>query len=432
MIISKYFKKNLINKINLKEVIKNMGWLIVDKLIRALLGITVGAWVARYLGPSQYGEIAYCISFISLFQAIANLGMDGIVVRELSNETKNKNNILGTVFQLRIFAGVICWIISVILFIYISKEINNTDIKILILIGSTLLFQAADTVDLWFQSEIKSKRTVIAKIIGYMISNALKVFMVIMEMQLISFALIISIESLINAIALYKSYKKYPTNGKWNLDKKIAKLLILESWPYIVSGMSIMIYIRIDQIMIKNLLNNTSLGIYAAILPLSTIWNIIPIIICSSIAPTMAKKNLRNEIEFKNILTLIFRLMIISSLVISLTTVVFSSNIINILYGRLYSEASDILNIYIFTNIPIFLGVTQSLWMINKKKSHLSIIQTMSGAVMSIVGNLILIPIYGLKGAAFSAVISQLTSVILINYVFEKKLFLMQLGINGK
>jgi PST family polysaccharide transporter len=61
---------------NLLAAINNSGWLMFDKLIRLLLGLLVSAWVARYLGPAQYGELAYVLAYLAFFQAVAVLGMD--------------------------------------------------------------------------------------------------------------------------------------------------------------------------------------------------------------------------------------------------------------------------------------------------------------------------------------------------------------------
>ena len=75
-------RQRLAGRVNLHAVIHNSGWLMFDKLVRMLLGLVVGAWVARYLGPESFGELAYVLAYVAFFQAIANLGIDGIIVRE--------------------------------------------------------------------------------------------------------------------------------------------------------------------------------------------------------------------------------------------------------------------------------------------------------------------------------------------------------------
>ena len=99
------------------------------------------------------------------------------------------------------------------------------------------------------------------------------------------------------------------------------------------------------------------------------------------------------------------------------------------MYGLTYKKADLILNIYVFTCLPLFLGAAQGLWMLNHRRSHLYLLQTICGAVASVLANFLLIPIWGLHGAAASAVISQVISSLLVNSIFARDLFLMQLGI---
>lgn len=424
-------RQRLMGRINLHKALHNTSWLLFDKVLRALLGVGVGAWLARYLGPSQFGELAYCIAFISIFQAISNLGLDGIVVRELSRDKNKANMVLGTVLQMRLLVGCFCWILAVLIFYLFNRDDTHL-IVLVIIVGGSLVFQAADTVDLWFQSQVQSRRTVLAKACAYIISNGIKIALILMHAPLIAFAIVVASEAAMNAFALFLSYRSYPCKGGWQIRTQISKTLLRESWPYIISGLSIMIYMRIDQIMIKNILNDAALGLYAAMLPLSNIWNVIPITICSSIAPIMARKKIQGDQHFDEALLFVFRSFWLISVSISFITIFFSPLLIQLLYGESYKEVSGVLNIYILTNIPIFLGVAQSLWLLNQRRSYISVIQTLSGAVISICGNLLLLPIFGLKGAAISAVTSQIFSAMLINGFFSKELFLMQMGIRSK
>src|ERR1700744_44346 len=82
----------------LRAIVANTGWLVFDRVIRVLIGLTVGAWIARYLGPAGSGELSYVVAFIALFQAAANLGADAIVVRDIARAPERAADILGTAF----------------------------------------------------------------------------------------------------------------------------------------------------------------------------------------------------------------------------------------------------------------------------------------------------------------------------------------------
>jgi PST family polysaccharide transporter len=430
-LIPSFIRKKLVGRINLHAAIHNIGWIFFDKILRAVLGLLVGAWVARYLGPSSFGELAYCIAFIGIFQSITNLGLDGVVVRDIAGEPKRANIILGTVFQLRFFIGLVLWILAFVVY-GLANSFEDQGIWIFALVGAGMIFQAADTVDLWFQGNSQSKRTVLAKASAYLISNAIRIGLILVAAPLIAFAGVIAFEGALTACALYISYQRFPSAGLWKKHLPEAKKLLKESWPYLVSGLSIMIYMRIDQLMIKSMLGDRELGIFAAIIPISNLWNMVPMAICTSIAPLMAKKKLEGSEAFNAALVKMFRFFWILCLVIIGITLLLSSLVIQLIYGEVYKEAIPVLNIYALTCIPVFMGCGQGLWLLNERKSHLALIQTITGAAASISANLVFLPLWGLKGAAIAAVISYWISAMAINLFLSRQLFVLQLGIKPK
>ena len=418
-------------KEGLHAAIHNSGWIFFDKILRALLGVLVGAWVARYLGPSQFGELAYCIAFIGIFQSVTNLGLDGIVVREIANDPRRANIVLGTTFQLRLLIGIASWIAALLIYGF-TNSFADQGIWIIALVGAGMIFQVADTVDLWFQGNSQSKRTVLAKISAYLSSNAIRVALILFDAPLIAFAIIIALEGALTAFALHFSYKRFPCHGVWQKHYPEAKKLLLESWPYLISGLSIMLYMRIDQLMIKEMLGERELGIFAAIIPISNLWNMIPVAICASIAPMFARKRAEGIVIFNAAMVNMFRFFWALCLLVIAVTWLLSGFVVPLMYGQAYIEAIPVLNIYVLTCIPVFMGVGQGLWLLNERKSYLSPIQTVTGAVVSIITNLVCIPLWGIEGAAVAAVIAQLSSCFLINSIFARNLFVMQIGLRIK
>lgn len=173
-------RHRLAGRVNLHVIIHNSGWLLFDKLVRILLGLLVGAWVARYLGPANFGELAYVLAYIAFFQAIANLGADGIIVRDIARDKNAAPQVLGTAFTLRLGVGLACWLAAIGGMAW-SNGFDDPSVSLTALAGGTLIFQAADTIDLWFQSQSQSRRTVVAKLIAYLVSNGVKVGLILMQ-----------------------------------------------------------------------------------------------------------------------------------------------------------------------------------------------------------------------------------------------------------
>jgi O-antigen/teichoic acid export membrane protein len=416
-------------RVNLHAVIQNSGWLLFDKLVRVIVGLLVGAWVARYLGPAQFGELAYVLAYIAMLQTVVVLGLDSIIVREIVLHRERAASLLGTAFALRVGSGIGAWLLAILCMALLNGWANES-VSLIALAGGSLVFQAADTIDLWFQSQSQSRRTVIAKLVAHLLSSSMKVALIFMEAPLVAFAAILTLEALIAAAGLMIAYKNFSCGQVWQSISTQARILLTESWPYILSGLSIMVYMRIDQIMIKEILGGDELGLYAVILPISNLWHIFPVAICLSITPFISKKKAEGEEAYYAALTLIFRVMLATSIIVAVVTAMLAQFVVSFLYGDAYSGAAKILRIHAFTNIPVFLGVAQSLWFANEKKSRLMLRNTLLGGFASLFFNYFLLPVMGVSGAAISAVISYFISAVFLNLVDAKFVFLMQLGLN--
>ncbi|MFM5343121.1 flippase [Aeromonas veronii] len=411
---------------NLLIAINNSGWLIFDKLIRLLLGLFVSVWVARYLGPAQYGELAYVLAYLAFFQVVTTLGMDGIIVRDIAKEKARAGEILGTAFILRISVGLCCWIIAIISMGWLNTWQDNS-VYITAFAGIGLVFQAADTIDLWFQSQSQSRRTVIAKLIAYIISNGLKVLLILNEATLLSFAIVMSIEFLLSALALVYAYKNFTCQQPWQFFKHRSISLLRESWPFILSGLSIIVYLKIDQIMIKKILGDVQLGIYAAVLPLAMLWTFIPGTLSISLSPMVARAKQESEQAYWLCLSNIFRGFALLGWLVCIPIAVLSNYVVELLFGMEYANGAPVLTIAIFTNLFINMGVAQSLWILNEGKSKLSLYKASIGAVVCMTANLILIPRLGIVGAAISAVLAQFSATIFSNIFLCRNIFILQI-----
>ncbi|QCJ72092.1 hypothetical protein C9446_19560 [Providencia heimbachae] len=389
------------------------------------LGLLVSAWVARYLGPGQFGELAYVLAYLAFFQAISTLGMDGIIVRDIAKKKQNANEILGTAFTLRAITGITCWFIAVCSMAFLNGW-NDQSVYITALAGATLVFQAADTVDLWFQSQSQNKRTVAVKLSAYIFANGIKVILILNKAPLLAFAAVVTLETFTVACGLFYAYKKYPCEQPWRKLKKQAISLLHESWPFMISGLSIVLYMRVDQLMIKNYLGDTELGIYAAVLPLATLWQFIPMTLSISLAPMVAQSKAKGDDDFYKTLGHIFRIFAMLGWLVCIPISLVSPFIVSILFGDIYISGAIVLTIIVFTNLFINMGVAQSLWIVNERKSKLSLYKTIMGAIVCIISNIILIPLYGIIGAAISAVLAQAVSAVFSNIILSRRILIMQ------
>ena len=406
----------------LQKVIGNTGWLMFDRVLRIVIGLTIGAWVARYLGPTQFGELAYVISFIAFFQVIAGLESDGFVVRDIAQDRGETSIVLGTALWLRLLVGLFSWIAAV-LFIFILHPEDSQLIVLTAIVGATLVFQASDTVDLWFQSQSQSKRTVAAKLVSYLLSNGVKIILLFLKAPLVAFAGVMCLEGAALALSLVISYRRFPTDNRWRASLTQAKTLLHLCWPFIVSSLMITVFMRIDQLMLKEMMGEQQLGIYAAALPLSQVWTVIPSTLITSLAPYAAQKMRQSEFLYREAMVKIFRLFAILALSSAAITALASSWIIKIMYGAQYEFSAVILSIHVFANLFIFQGIAQDLWIINNNVRAVTMVATFAAAVVGICSNSVMIKYFGSVGAVISFMLATATSVVVIPCLLRKDLF---------
>ncbi len=398
----------------------------LDKLVRAFVTLSVGAWLARTLGPAAFGEYTYAITFVALFLGLANLGADGIVVRDMARNPGCAPQTLGTLLRLRLVTGAACWLLAVVA-MHVTRPGDSRSLLLVAIVGSTLVLQSAETVDLWLQSQSQNKRAIIAKLAGYALGNAVRAGLILADAPLWAFGLSVAMDALLMGVALSAAYRGFPSAKGWRFDMDLGRSLVSQSWPFMLSGVAVLIYMRIDQIMIREMLGETQLGFYSSATVVSQMWYALPIALGVAFAPYVARKKEQGNEAYLGALMSIFRLFALLSLTVVVCTITFSKGLIQLLYGASYSAAAPVLAIHVVSNVFVFLGVAQSLWLVNEGFGRLTLYRTVMGAVVCVLGNMVLIPPFGVRGAACSTVFAMFVSAVGSNAMFAPRILRMQL-----
>ena len=399
---------------------KNTSWLFAEKILRMIVGLFVGIWVAKYLGPEQFGLFSYAGSFVGLFTAFATLGLDGIVVRELVKDESKVNELIGTAFYLKLIGAIIVLAILAIAVNFTSNDAYTN--SIVFIIASATIFQSFNVVDMYFQSKVLSKFIVYTNIISLIISSILKITLILMNVPLIAFAWVVLFDSFILATGFIFFFLTKTTYSIKSLHfkKSTAITLLKDSWPLILSGIVISIYMKIDQVMIQEMLGNEAVGQYAAAVRLSEAWYFIPMVITSSLFPAIINAKKISEKLYYNRLQKLYDLMVWIAIAIALPMTFLSDWLVDILYGGQYNQAGNILIIHIWASIFVFLGVASGKWLINENLQVFSTYNTSIGAVVNIILNYILISKIGISGAAWATLISYFIAAYLSLILWEK------------
>lgn len=395
--------------------LKNTSWMMAEQLLRIVAGLFVGIWVARYLGPEQFGLFSYVMAFTAIFGGIAKLGLDGIMVRELVNYPENRDTYLGTAFWLKVIGAFIVMGLMAAIVPFTNND-SQTNLFIFI-IATGLIFQSFEVVELYFQSQVMAKIVSICKVVQLALSSSIKIYLVITQAELLYFVLVTAFDALSLAVSYaiaYRLRKDHPPFYKY-FDLSIAKQLLKDSWPLIFSAIVVMIYMRIDQIMIKEMLGEYEVGIYSAAVRLSEAFYFIPMLIARSLFPAIINAKKQSEELYKERLQRFYTLMVWMAIGIALPMTFLSDWLIILLFGEIYQQADQVLMIHIWAAVFVFLGVAFGKYLLAENYTKINFQRTLLGAVTNVLLNLYLIPIYGVVGAAMATFLAQLIA----NYAYD-------------
>ncbi len=412
--------KTILSKnVGFARYLKNTSWLMGEKVLRLLIALSVGVWVTRYLGPEQFGILSYAQSFVGIFAALSSLGLNDIIIRELVKNQDNRNLILGSSFGLQTLGSTIIMLILIISIYYNDNEpLTN---KIIIILGLLTFINSFNVIASYFHSQVKSKFYAIAGLVGVIISALLKVYLILGNYSLIYFVYVLAFDVIFLVTGLIWFFKKSGESLlKWKFSWKTAKDLLKDAWPLILSGIIVSIYMKIDQVMIKEYLGNGEVGQYSAAVRLSEAWYFIPTIICSSLFPAIINAKLKDDKLYKDRLQRLYNLMVVLGMVIILPVLTLSDWMINLLYGEAFQRSAGVLNIHILGSVFVFLGVANQKWFISENFQAYNIICLGMGMVANIVLNVIMIPKMGIMGAAYATLISQFVASVLAPVFFNK------------
>jgi O-antigen/teichoic acid export membrane protein len=422
--------KNVLKHSGFRRYAANTSWLIAEKVLRMVVSLFVGVWVARYLGPERFGLLSYAQSFVGLFAVIATLGLDGILVRELVKDESRRDELIGTAFWLKLMGAIVVLIILAIAVQFTSND-KYTNILVFI-VASATIFQSFNVIDVYFQSKVLSRYVVFANIISLFISSVIKIVLILYKAPLIAFALVVLFDSFVLACGFIYFYFK--VNSKiyiksLTFKKKTAMSLLKDSWLMMVAGAAILIYMKIDQVMIKEMLSSGAVGQYAAAVRLSEAWYFIPMVIGNSLFPAIINAKKQSEELYYTRLQNLYDMMVCMAIAIALPMTFLSDWLVNLLYGVEYNQAGSVLMIHIWAGLFVFLSVANDKWFYIENKSKLLIIKVFIGAISNIGLNFIFIRKYGINGAAVASIISYSISVIWTDFLIKnmKNLLIMKL-----
>lgn len=410
--------KNKLYKLKNSKFLANTSWILFIQIFYMIVSFLVSAISARTLNSENYGIYNYCYSIVMIFTSVSTLGFDSVLVKELVNNRQNNGKILGSSIFFRLCSSVLVIILSCITII-ILKPNEKIFLIVSLILSSMYIFKSFDLIEIWFQSNLMSKYSSIAKFIATLVTFLFKCYVLFIMHSLILFSVCIVLDQLLICILYLYIYKN--NNGqKLKIEIKTGNNLLKISYSFILSTLLISLYTKLDQIMIGYFLPIKFVGYYSVATFFETSWYFIPSAIINSAKPVIFDATNQSEDEQDRKTKILYATIFWLGVIVTFMFLLFSKYIITFVYGVEYLPAVQPTSIIMGAGIFAMVGSVRAIWLLNKNLQKYTVYFVSFGVFLNIILNYLLIPVFGLNGAAFATLATQFFQVIIFPLLFKK------------
>ncbi len=399
------------------KVLKNASWIIVCKAAQALIALVITTISARYLGPSNYGLLHYAISVVSFAVPVAQLGLRNVLVEEIVSHPEREGESLGTTLGMSVVSSLFC-VAGCLVFVSAVNTGERDTLIVCALYGVSLIFQMTEMIQCWYQAKLLSKYTSIVSLISYIIVAAYKIFLLVTQKSIYWFAVSYAFDYFLISAILLLLYGKLGKQ-KLSFSLSLGRVLFHRSRYYIVSSMMVTVFSQTDRIMIKMMVGNAENGYYATACACAGLTAFIFTAIIDSMRPMIFESKKLSRKEFERNISRLYSVVIYLALLQSVVLTLLSGPVVRLLYGQAYTPAIPLLRIITWYSAFSYMGSVRNIWMLAEEKQRYLWMINLTGAVMNVIGNLLLIPAGGAAGAAISSVLTQFFTNFLLCLIFR-------------
>ena len=391
--------------------------MISERVVQMLLGFVLSVISARYLGPSNYGVINYTLAIISLFTSLSTLGLEGVVINEFVTKPQKQGEILGSAMGLRALSSLLsCG--AVVIVVSALKPRESEYVLIAALQGTRLFFLAAEVIDMWFQSRLQSKVVAIMRTIAYVIVSLYRIFILATAKSIAWFAFTNSLDAALVALLFLWGYKKH--NGpKVSFAWKTAVSLLKKSYRFILAGVMVAVYAQTDKVMLEHMLDTQSVGLYSISTYINGLINFVPAAVIASMRPGIIEMHKADKEQFIKKIKQLYTILIWGCWGYAAAVTLLAKPVIEILYGEEYLGAVLPTQIIVWCGAWSQMGCARDIWMICENKQKYSTTYALCGALFNVGMNAVLIPVWGMAGAAAATLLSQFLTGFVVTLLYK-------------
>jgi len=405
-----------------RKYLNNFSWLFLDRVVRMALILGTTVIVSRYLGVERIGQLNYALAIVSIAMVLTSLGANEIVSRDLVRHPERRDELLGSTFAIKLVGGIV---LNLGLLVYVLlKGMDTLTVFLVMITASAELLKWSTVIDYYFMAQVRGNVAAKVNIASTVFASSYKLLLVWMQAPLVWFAWGYFAEVVSYTIGFMWVYQR---NGlllrAWKPTWRMVRYILDQSWPMLLYGFALQAQLKIDQVMIKDILSRTlgesfaniELGQYSVAVKMLEAVAFLPLIVQLAVAPAIAKARVVDINLYHERLTNQYRLMFALFLLTAVPMYLLSEWGIVLLYGEEFREAGVLLALFAFRLIFSFMGVAKGSFITNEGLFKFSLITSVLGAAINIGLNAVLIPKLGARGAIWASALSFLISIFIVD-----------------
>lgn len=394
---------------NKKRIVNNLAWAISGKVVNLVGTLILGIIIARYLGKEEYGLMNYIISYAFLFQTLANFGLDHIEVREEAAGNVSYNIIIGTAFWLKVILGIISIFLSIGTAILLGEDIRT--VWLIAMYSCYIVFNSFVVIRNYFTSLVQNKYIVLSEIFRTFIGIAIKIALWLLKCPLEWFVAAFAFDYVLLAGGYISSYrKKIGRLRDWRFDWSYALFMMRESFPLLLTNAAVMVYQRIDQVMIGQMVSKGDVADFSIAAKFVEVMIFIPATLTHTISPILVQLLRQDRNAYIAKVQQFMNISVWLCLLCSAFVSVISYWLILYTYGEIFLPASAILQVLSFKMASVALSNSGGIMVIVERLQKWVFFRDILGCVVCVVLNWLLLPRYGAIAAAFVAIAANLAA----------------------
>ena len=400
--IRRYTDKLSVTK---RKVLANVYWAVLGKVVRIVSELFVGILVARYLGPAQYGTMSYVISFVSLFSILATFGLDNIEIRELARNQVTKEVLIGTAFRLKLVLACITFVI--IGGVVLAFETDRFTQIMIMVYAVSVIVNSIGVIRNYFTSIVLNEYVVKTEIFRTIVGMGIKLLLLLFRAPLAWFIIAVTFDSILVASGYLYSYaSKVGRVSDWAYSGQVARYLLRHSFPLLLSGAAVLIYQRIDQVMIRHMIDSASVGYFSIAAKFTELIQFLPLVMSQTIAPLLIRARETNRETYHRKRQQFVDVIVWTALLLAVAVSLSSFWLVRLTYGAQYLKAVPVLQILAFKSVGMALQASSGQLIIIEHLQKWAVIRNLIGVVICVGMNLLLIPKFGIVGSAWATIIT--------------------------